>query len=1170
MQDVFETYLREMAHIRSSGAAVDETSYYPVISKLLNEIGKQLKPQLTCIMHIKNKGAGLPDGGLFTQDQFQSKAEIHQIPGQLPARGVIEVKGAGDDTWITAKGDQVSKYWRKYNQVLVTNYRDFLLIGRDSDGRPLTLESFRLAESESSFWAAAANPRKTAQMLGDRFMSYLRRVMLHSAALTDPKDVAWFLASYAREAKTRIEGKDLPALAALRSGLEESLGIRFEGLKGDHFFRSTLVQTLFYGIFSAWVLWSKQHPSNSKAHFDWRSAAWSLRIPMVRELFEQIATPTKLGALEIDVILNWTELALERVDRSVFFNKFEERHAVQYFYEPFLEAFDPELRKELGVWYTPPEIVKYMVSRVDTLLRQELEIPDGLADERVYILDPGSGTGSYLVEVLHKIAQTLKEKGDDALIASELKKTAMQRVFGFEILPAPFVVAHLQIGLLLHSFGAELSSTRNERIGVYLTNALTGWEFPDEPQKRLSFPELEEERDAADQIKREKPILVILGNPPYNSFAGVSPKEEQGLVEPYKKGLISEWGIRKFNLDDLYVRFFRLAERRIVEQTGRGIVCYITNFSFLSEASFVVMRRRFLEEFDEMWFDCMNGSSRETGKRTPDDKPDPSVFSTERNPEGIRVGTVISTLVRKSAHGEKSTVRYRNFWGEKKREDLVKSLELKRFDQTYDIVSPNEQNLYSLRSAHIPSHYLTWPTLIDLCRVHPFHGPFEVRGNSLIKLKADKKKLEVVRDYLDAQKSDDQIRVLAPRFMVSSGEFKAEEARTLILKRGVRYDPKKIVKYQVKSLDVRVAYLDSAIQPLFARPSPDLLNLREISGNAFLVTRDTADRRPEGSPFYYSTIICDYDCMSGHARHLPFLIHPMNIGKNKLLHRKTHPDTQATLTGERASHSPIANLSEGARKYLKNLGISDPDTDVHIAELLFLHSLAIGYSPSYITENADGIRVSWPRVPLPSSKKLLLDSAALGKKIAELLDTEKDVQGVTVSPVRPELKSIAIISRKGGGSLNLDAGDLKVTAGWGHGTEIVMPGKGKAVERKYIKEERASISQGCTRLGLKVGDIYTKFGENTLDIFLNEIAYWRNVPTGVWNYIIGGHQILKKWLSYREYEGIGRSMIPEEAREFTNIVRRIAAILLLERALDENYRKIKGSTYKWNPKEANR
>jgi len=375
-----------------------------------------------------------------------------------------------------------------------------------------------------------------------------------------------------------------------------------------------------------------------------------------------------LKDLNLSEILDWTSAVLNRVDRPVFFSKFQEVHAVQYFYEPFLQAFDPDLRKQLGVWYTPPEIVQYMVARVDTVLREELKLPDGLADKNVYVLDPCCGTGSYLVEVLNHIHRTLKEKGDDALVAADLKEAAMNRVFGFELLPAPFVVSHLQLGLLLQNFGAPLAEKANERISVFLTNALTGWEPPKGPKKRLPFPEFDEERDAAEHVKRDTPILVILGNPPYNGFAGVSPEEEQGLVEPYKEGLVKEWKIKKFNLDDLYVRFFRLAERRITERLnpGKGILCYISNFSYLSDPSFVVTRERFLHEFDFMWFDCMNGDSRETGKLTPEGNPDPSVFSTEFNREGIRVGTTIGLLVRKARSTDNqppSKILFRNFLG---------------------------------------------------------------------------------------------------------------------------------------------------------------------------------------------------------------------------------------------------------------------------------------------------------------------------------------------------------------------------------------------------------------------------------------------------------------------------------------------------------------------------
>jgi predicted helicase len=313
-----------------------------------------------------------------------------------------------------------------------------------------------------------------------------------------------------------------------------------------------------------------------------------------------------------------------------------------------------------------------MVERVDRALRDELGIADGLADPQVHVLDPCCGTGAYLIEVLRRIDRTLDDHGLGALKGARVRQAAIERVRGFEIMPAPFVVAHLQVGLFLQGLQAPLGD--DERAGVYLTNALTGWSDTGERQI-AAFPEFAVERELAAQVKRDDPILVVIGNPPYNAFAGTSPAEEDGLVEPYKAGLQQVWGIRKFNLDDLFVRFFRVAERRIVEQTRRRVVCYVTNAAYLSDASFVVFRRRLLGGFDTISIDNLNGDSRETGKLTPTGAPDPSVFSTETNREGIRVGTAIGLFVRSHGQDTGATVRYRDFWGARKRDDLLASLD---------------------------------------------------------------------------------------------------------------------------------------------------------------------------------------------------------------------------------------------------------------------------------------------------------------------------------------------------------------------------------------------------------------------------------------------------------------------------------------------------------------
>ena len=326
-----EIYIRELWDTRASGAAVPETSYYPALKNLLDQIGRGLTPKVRCIIHPKNLGAGIPDGGLYTPEQFHHGNEPAAFVGGLPARGAIEVKPPGVAVGATVMDPQVATYLGLYGQVLVTNLWEFALAILGEDGKAHELESYRLSPNEQAFWDGAAIPRRLAEQHGERFVDYLKRVMLRAAPLTAPKELAWLLAAYAREAKVRIETADLEALNVVRTALEEALGLRFEGERGEHFFRSSLIQTLFYGVFSAWVLWSKARPKASEDRFNWHDATWWLNVPMIRALFEQVATPSKLGPLNLVEVLDWAEMSLNRVDRGAFFDKFEESRAVQYF-----------------------------------------------------------------------------------------------------------------------------------------------------------------------------------------------------------------------------------------------------------------------------------------------------------------------------------------------------------------------------------------------------------------------------------------------------------------------------------------------------------------------------------------------------------------------------------------------------------------------------------------------------------------------------------------------------------------------------------------------------------------------------------------------------------------------------------------------------------------------
>jgi hypothetical protein len=261
------------------------------------------------------------------------------------------------------------------------------------------------------------------------------------------------------------------------------------------------------------------------------------------------------------------------------------------------------------------------------------------------------------------------------------------------------------------------------------------------------------------------------------------------------------------------------------------------------------------------------------------------------------------------------------------------------------------------------------------------------------------------------------------------------------------------------------------------------------------------------------------------------------------------------------THTP--NLSDPAKSFL---GVLDPGArSEEITSALFDHIVAIMHSSEFRTENLSSLRRDWPRIPLPGSKELLLSSSELGHTISSLLDTKSEAIGISTGRVRPELKGLAEISRLGGG--NLKESELALTAGWGHAGNggVTMPGRGKTTERDYSAAELKRILEGIASPGLSDKKTLELLGSKTYDVYLNNVAYWSNIPEKVWDYTIGGYQVIKKWLSYREQPLLGRALTIDEVRYVQEMARRIAAILLLGPALDANYEAVKAHTFPWPP-----
>jgi hypothetical protein len=493
--------------------------------------------------------------------------------------------------------------------------------------------------------------------------------------------------------------------------------------------------------------------------------------------------------------------------------------------------------------------------------------------------------------------------------------------------------------------------------------------------------------------------------------------------------------------------------------------------------------------------------------------------------------------VRHPKRAKKPQIFFRQFWGTTKRAELLESLKAKNFAKQYEKAEPKESDRFSFRISDVGADYLGWPTLLDLCAESPISGLQEMRKGTLMSV--EKTDLVIrMRHYFDENLDWDEVirRKVGPT--EDGGRFNAKETRTKVLA-AEEFNPNKIVRYALYPFDLRWAY-QSPTRPLWNEPRPALA-AQCWKGNQFLVTRMMAERPNEQFCVFATKVLPDYHLLRPNAVAIPFRLRsvPKEQPKKKddgngefgnILHEAMPAYDASKIT---------ANLSPAARAYLAKLGIKNSD-GADTSALIWMHALAIGYSPAYLAENADGVRQDWPRIPLPDSKAILLASAELGKQVAALLDTETPVQGVTAGTVRAELVKIAVVTRLTRETLN-----LSITAGWGHaGKEgVTMPGKGKL----------------ATKI-LDVGPDYKLPWFEFHDVYLNESACWKDIPAPVWDYTIGGYQVIKKWLSYREHELLGRALTPDEAREVTHMARRIAALILLQPALDKNYEAVKSAS----------
>ena len=1145
-------YVAETRRLSSLASTTEET-FYPAIRELLTVILRsQTLPFEVRTGTSEGKAPStdrpdfvLADSGLFVGVFGEVKK---------PDETLEEIAVSTD------RNDQIGRYLSRTGVALITNVRGFGLLAcapgyNRKAGTPVPPDQRDLIATVDLWGSAAgkgARIRVDTQTSTD-LVALVSRSITDFAPIAAPADLAKVLARQARDAKDALPA-DLNPVAALLDDYRQALGLSFdiEDEKGDRFFRSSLIQTAFYSLFAAWILWDR---TTDAEPFDLEKAQAHLRIPFLEQLFHDIRHPHYLRELGLARHLERAVATLNRVDRGLFrprmsFPTVDDENpavaAITYFYEPFLEAFDPQLREEMGVWYTPPEIVRYQVRRINHILKSELDRPRGLADPNVVVLDPCCGTGAYLLEVGRCIAEDLRRAGDTDVLGLELLKAFESRVIGFEILTAPFAIAQLQLYILLAELGVEPPS--GHRLSIFLTNALTGWY--DHGDIKLNFPEMRAEFDASQAVKHTAKIIVVLGNPPYDRFAGAAQAEEAELAAHYKgvelveergkdgkvkrdefgrpkkkqRGqslLYREFGVRKQLLDDLYVRFLRFAEERIGEAAEHGIISYISNSSYLTGRSHPMMRRSLLSNFHRVWIDNLNGDKFKTGKIIPkgqhrEGTADQSAFTTDSDSRGIQPGTAIVTWLKRAVPQTppaEAEVSYRDFWGlaNAKRSALLASLpsgvvESETAIPGYSNITPSAENRWRLSPHSQEPGYESWPGLDELFPAR-FQGVNHNRGLEGSVIDTDQKALRNrMKAYFDAA-SFETAAETCPDVATKRAGYKPDDVWSKI-KAGGGFTADKLKPLLTFPLDQRWIYYETEHKCL-NRARPEFgANLEH---NEFLITVPEPRKVSETRPLYATTLV------------------------NLHVHERGSVVIPRETRGDDLLVDRDANLPEAAWRVLcDHFGLTGhrrDDDARHLTGKLLRAALAILHAPAYQADHRSALSADWAHLPVPKDAGSLEQMAESGELVGHLLNADREARD-DVFAVLNEGRSAQLgqLHKLDGSPVRTE--DLLVTVNYWGGA------KGRWIPRLFASNEEP----------------LPEWGGRTGDLYISEQVFFANVPEAVWKYELGGYPVLKKWLGYRQANRRdGKPLSAEERSWFRAVVQRIAALLALSPKLDELY-----------------
>jgi len=618
--NIFQTYKKSIQDIYANNIDdVTELSFRTSLENLLKSFVGEKGYKLSVLHEAKRQKNGQPD--------FKVKN------GLGINVGYVETKPIGTNIKQTLESKQLSKYSAISENIIVTDYLRFILIKK---GKPV--DDISLLTPNQLLQKISVNQDRY-QSLESLFTIFFDN---KPEPITSPKELAIKLSDRAKYLKQycleEFQSGSKTKINALYDIFEKSL---LPDLNEKNF-ADIYAQTITYGLFLAFLNCDDSKLLNERTAYDYLPQSYSL----VKELFHELEQFPQSILWIIDEIISILKcVELKTLLQKMSYGKGQQKTFVDpyiYFYENFLSHYDKRLKKIQGVFYTPTPIVSFIVSSVSRLLRDKFAIYDGFINNQVTVLDFACGTGTFLVDVFRNAIQDAEKLGDSSAIQKELNDHTLNNFYGFELMVAPYVVAHLKISQFLKENNCPIAA--NRRLNIFLTNTLNTTELDQFPL----LPTLTLEGKLANAVKKQ-PILVILGNPPYNNKSSNINEWILNLISDYKP--IDE---RKLNLNDDYIKFIRFAHWKM-QNVEQGIVGIITNNSFLSGITHRKMRGMLRDDFSEIYILNLHGNSR-IGETCPDGSIDKNVFE-------IQQGVAISIFVKGKQHSDKAKVFSYDLYG---------------------------------------------------------------------------------------------------------------------------------------------------------------------------------------------------------------------------------------------------------------------------------------------------------------------------------------------------------------------------------------------------------------------------------------------------------------------------------------------------------------------------